>query len=184
MKITLQQLNTIFPVGARAGRNVKFLDPLNQLFESHDINTVNRIAGFLSQIGVESAEFKYVRELGNTSYFDKYEPRTPLGIKLGNTQKGDGAKYKGRGLIQVTGRYNYGVCGKYLGVDILNNPSLLEEPLYAVLSAGWYWESRNINDACDKDDITRITRLVNGGTNHLKERTEYYNQAKKVLASA
>lgn len=184
MKITLEQLNKIFPVGAAAGRNAKYLAPLNDLFEKGGLNTVNRIAGFLSQIGVESAEFRYVRELGNTAYFDKYDTG-PLAKRLGNTPEkdGDGAKYKGRGLIQVTGLANYKACGLYLGLDLVSNPELLEQPKYAVDSAGWYWKVRNINAACDADDIVRITKLVNGGTNHLAERTAYYKKAKSVLTS-
>lgn len=184
MKLTLEQLNKIFPVGASSGRNVKFIDALNDLFEKGGINTVNRIAGFLSQVGVESAEFRYVKELGNNAYFDKYDVGS-IAKRLGNTpaKDGDGVKYKGRGLIQVTGLANYRACGKALGLDLVNNPELLEQPKYAVASAGWYWNMRNINAACDADDIVRITKLVNGGTNHLTERTAYYKKAKSVLTS-
>lgn len=184
MKLTLEQLNKIFPVGASAGRNAQYLDALNDLFEKGGVNTVNRIAGFLSQIGVESGEFRYVRELGNNAYFDKYDTGS-LAKRLGNTPEkdGDGAKYKGRGLIQITGLANYKACGKALGIDLVNKPELLEQPKYAVASAGWYWNARNINAACDADDIVRITKLVNGGTNHLAERTAYYKKAKSVLNS-
>lgn len=183
--LTLDQLNKIFPSGAKAGRNEKYIQPLNDLFEKQSINTVNRIAGFLSQIGVESEEFLYVRELGNTAYFNKYDIRyNPTKAKeLGNTNPGDGAKYKGRGLIQVTGKANYTACGKALGLDLVNHPELLEEPKYAVDSAGWYWNTRNINAACDANDIIRVTKLVNGGTMHLDKRTAYYNKAKTVLTS-
>lgn len=185
MKITLEQLNQIFPAGAKAGRNAQFLAPLNDLFDKGGVNTAKRIAGFLSQIGVESEEFLYVKELGNNAYFAKYDIATnPSKAKgLGNTQPGDGAKFKGRGLIQVTGRANYTACGKALGIDLVNKPELLEQPKYAVDSAGWYWSSRNINAACDADDIVRITKLVNGGRMHLDRRTAYYNKAKSVLNS-
>lgn len=185
MKLTLDQLNKIFPSGAKSGRNAKFIDGLNRTFEMYDINTVNRIAGFLSQIGVESEEFLYVRELGNNAYFDKYDIRTNprKAIDLGNTQAGDGAKFKGRGLIQVTGRANYTACGKALGLDLLANPELLEQPLYAVESAGWYWGMRKINALCDADDIVKITRAVNGGTMHIDRRKAYYASAKKVLTA-
>ncbi|QDH49245.1 endolysin [Pantoea phage Phynn] len=183
MKLTLEQLNKIFPTGA-SGRNAKFIDPLNALFAEREINTVNRVAGFLSQIGVESEELLYTRELGNSAYFNKYDIRfAPQKAKdLGNTQPGDGAKFKGRGLIQVTGRANYTACGKALGIDLLNTPELLEQPKWAVESAGWYWGLRNINALCDANDITRITKAVNGGTNHLDRRTAYYNKAKSVLS--
>lgn len=183
LRLSQSQLDQIFTLGAKSGRNSKFLPALNDLFEKSGINSVNRIAGFLSQIGVESGEFLYVKELGADSYFSKYEPGTSIGKNLGNTQKGDGARYKGRGLIQVTGRANYAACGKALGIDLINNPELLEQPKYAVDSAGWYWDTRNINAACDVDDIVKITKLVNGGTNHLTERTNYYKKAKSVLTA-
>lgn len=185
MKLTLDQLNRIFPSGAKSGRNAKFIDGLNRTFEMYGINTVNRIAGFLSQIGVESEEFLYVRELGNNAYFDKYDIRfnPKKAADLGNIQPGDGAKFKGRGLIQVTGRANYKACGDALGLNLLSTPELLEQPLYAVESAGWYWGMRKINALCDADDIVKITRAVNGGTMHLDRRKAYYVTAKKVLSA-
>lgn len=184
MKLTLDQLNKIFPAGAKAGRNAKFLDGINTTIERSNLSTVNRVAGFLSQIGVESEEFLYVKELGNNAYLSKYDTGS-LAKRLGNTPEadGDGQKYRGRGLIQVTGHDNYRDCGKALGLDLLNNPELLEQPLYAVESAGWYWDSRKINAACDADDIVRITKLVNGGTNGLDRRKAYYAKAKQVLNS-
>lgn len=183
MELTLDKLNKIFPTGAKSGRNLKFLPGINATMREYEINTVNRLAGFLSQIGVESEEFLYVRELGNDAYFNKYDIRfAPQKARdLGNTQPGDGAKYKGRGLIQVTGRANYLACGKALGLDLINKPELLEQPVYAVESAGWYWGMRKINAAADADDIVKITKLVNGGRMHLDRRTAYYNLAKSVL---
>ena len=185
LQISLSQLNAIFPEGGKSGRNAKYLAPLNDLFAKAGINTVKRIAGFLSQIGVESEEFLYVRELGNTAYFNKYDIRyaPKKAQELGNTQPGDGAKYKGRGLIQVTGKSNYTACGRALGLDLVNKPELLEQPQYAVDSAGWYWGLRNINAACDADDIVKITKLVNGGTMHIDRREAYYKKAKSVLSS-
>lgn len=182
MELTLDQLNKIFPGGAKSGRNAKFLEGINATMSKYAINTVNRLAGFLSQIGVESEEFLYVKELGNNAYLSKYDTG-PLAKKLGNTPAadGDGQKYRGRGLIQVTGLENYRECGKALGLDLVNHPELLEQPKYAVESAGWYWGLRNINAACDNDDIVKITKLVNGGTNHLDRRKAYYIKAKDVL---
>lgn len=184
MILELNQLNTIFPLGAKSGRNTKYIDPLNEAFSQYEINTTLRISGFLSQVGVESCEFKFTHELGGSRYFDKYDTGK-LAEQLGNTPQkdGDGEKYKGRGLIQVTGRYNYQKCGEFLGIDLVNHPELLEEPEYAVKSAVWFWEMRNINAACDADDILKITKLVNGGRNHLAERKAYYYLAKKVLNS-
>lgn len=184
LKLTLDQLNQIFPVGAKAGRTAKFLDGINKTIVEQNLNTVNRLAGYLSQIGVESEELLYTKELGGTSYFEKrYDIRyAPEKAKeLGNTSPGDGAKYPGRGLIQVTGKFNYLACGKALGLDLLNHPELLEQPVYAAESAGWYWGSRNINAAADADDIVKVTKLVNGGTMHLDRRKAYYAKAKEVL---
>lgn len=182
--LEIEKLDLIFPAGAKAGRNKKFIDALNQTFDKYQVNTPKRIAGFLSQIGVESEEFLYVKELGNNAYFDKYDTGD-LAKRLGNTpaKDGDGAKYKGRGLIQVTGLANYRDCGVALGIDLVKNPELLEQPKYAVESAGWYWELRKINNACDADDIVKITKLVNGGTNHLDRRSAYYTKAKNVLTA-
>ena len=183
LKLTLDQLNKIFPVAAKAGRNAKFLDGINKTIIEQNLNTINRIAGYLSQVGVESEELLYTRELGNAAYFNKYDIQyAPAKAKeLGNTSPGDGAKYKGRGLIQVTGKTNYTACGKALGLDLVNHPELLEQPVYAAESAGWYWGSRNINAAADADDIVKITKLVNGGTMHLDRRKAYYAKAKEVL---
>lgn len=184
LKLTIEQLNKIFPVGAHAGRTAEFLEGINKTIEQQDLNTVNRLAGYLSQIGVESEELLYTKELGGRAYFEKmYDIRfAPKKAKdLGNTSPGDGAKYPGRGLIQVTGKYNYAACGKALGLDLVNSPELLEKPIYAAESAGWYWGSRNINSAADADDIVKITKLVNGGTMHLDRRKAYYARAKEVL---
>jgi len=182
--ITLDQLNRIFPSAAKAGRNVKFLDGINKTISDQNMSTVNRVAGYLSQIGVESEELLYTRELGNSAYFNKYDIQfsKKKAEELGNTSPGDGAKYKGRGLIQVTGKFNYAACGKALGIDLVNHPEILEQPLYASQSAGWYWGSRNINAAADEDNIVKITKLVNGGKMHLDRRNSYYEKAKQVLS--
>lgn len=182
MNITLEQLNEIFPYAAKAGRNEKNLKALNDIFDAYEINTVNRIAGFLSQIGKETVEFLYTHELGTVAYLSKYEPGTKIGASLGNTEKGDSVRYKGRGWIMVTGRYNTQKCSDALGVDFISHPEKLEEPEYAAKSAAWYWKEHNINQACDEDDVKKITKLVNGGYNGLEERTQYYIKAKEVLS--
>ena len=134
-------------------------------------------AHFFSQIAHESGGFKYLAELGGKSYFDKYEGRKDLG----NTQKGDGYKFKGRGYIQVTGRANYSEISKDLKIDFINNPELLEQEVNAMVSALWFWNKRKLNQFADLDDIKTITKKINGGYNGLKERQEYLTQYKKIF---
>lgn len=101
---------------------------------------------------------------------------------LGNTQPGDGWKFRGRGLMQITGRANYAACGKALGIDLLASPELLEQPATAARAAAWFWTSRGLNALADADDIAGITRKINGGTNGLDDRRARYARAIKVLA--
>ena len=147
------------------------------LLERSEINTPLRLAHFFAQIHHESGGFKYLKELGNDKYFLKYEGRKDLG----NTQKGDGYKFKGRGYIQVTGRANYSEISKDLKIDFINNPELLEQEVNAMISALWFWNKRKLNQFADLDDIKTITKKINGGYNGLKERQEYLTQYKKIF---
>jgi len=171
--ITVPQLKQIVPL-ASTKRLESFIKPLNDTMSRFDINTPLRIAAFIAQIAHESGSFVYVRELASG---EAYEGRKDLG----NTTVGDGVKYKGRGLIQITGRTNYASLSKFFGVDFVNNPILLEGEEYACLSAGWFWSGRSLNDLADKGDFLRITKKINGGTNGLKDRVDFYDRAKKVL---
>jgi putative chitinase len=102
---------------------------------------------------------------------------------LGNTELGDGNKFHGRGLIQLTGRANYEKCGNSIGADLLSNPNVLCEPLYAVLSAGWFWSTKGLNQIADTWDTVAITKKVNGGTIGLDDRVMKSNKALEVLTS-
>ncbi|WP_415262383.1 glycoside hydrolase family 19 protein, partial [Pseudomonas chlororaphis] len=139
----------------------------------------------LAQVGHESGQLQWVRELGNDQYLSKYDTGT-LAARLGNTPEvdGDGQKYRGRGLIQVTGRANYQACSEALFGDsrLLNTPELLENPVYAALSAGWFWQRAGLNSLADKGDFLTITKRINGGTNGLVDREALYERALKVLA--
>jgi Predicted chitinase len=139
-------------------------------------NIVGRLreASFLSQIIHESGSFRYVREISSG---EAYEGRKDLG----NIYKGDGARFKGRGLIQITGRTNYEALSKDLGIDFVSNPALLEQPVNAVRSACWFWDKKNLNRFADAGDNITITRRINGGTNGITERMYYYDRALKVL---
>lgn len=160
-------------------RAQKWADALTAAMAGGQINTRLRIAAFLAQIGHESGSLVYSKELGGPSYFAKYEGRKDLG----NTQQGDGARFCGRGLIQVTGRANYGRASQALFGDdrLLKNPELLEQPEWAAKSAVWYWSTRNLNALADKDRFTDITRAINGGTNGLEDRKARYRYALAVL---
>lgn len=174
--ISLAQLQRIMP-HASLDRCVLYCAPLNDAMTEFDIDTPIRQAAFLAQLAHESAELRYVRELATG---EAYEHRAALG----NTEPGDGVRYKGRGLIQITGRLNYAQCGDALGIgaDILQHPELLEEPVNACRSAAWFWSSRHLNDLADQGDFLRITKRINGGTNGYGARLGYWELAKAALA--
>ncbi len=181
MPITQQQLIKILPnAGPKAG---VFVPALNAAMGRYQIITPLRIAAFIAQVGHESGQLRYVRELGNDAYLSKYDTGR-LAASLGNTPEADrdGQLYRGRGLIQVTGRANYAACGEALGLDLLNHPELLELPEHAAMSAAWFWGSNGLNRLADSGDFVKITRRINGGTNGLAERQEFYDRALKVLA--
>ena len=136
-----------------------------------------RRAHFLAQVGHESAELLYVEEIANG---DAYEGR----VDLGNTQPGDGRRFKGRGLIQLTGRANYRDYGATIGVDLEVNDNwkrVSTDPALTVDVAGWFWKNNRINDLADKDDVRLVTRRVNGGLNGLADRTRQLGRAKFFL---
>ena len=181
MSITQQQLQQILPnAGQTAG---VFVPVLNTAMVRFQIIGTKRIAAFIAQIGHESGQFRYVRELGNDQYLSKYDTGT-LAKRLGNTPEadGDGQKYRGRGLIQITGRANYMMCGEALALDLINHPELLEKPQHACMSAAWFWASRGLNTLADAGQFDTITRRINGGQNGAADRQALYARALKVLA--
>lgn len=160
-------------------RAQKWADALTAAMVGGQVNTRLRQAAFLAQIGHESGSLVYTKELGGASYFAKYDGREDLG----NTQPGDGAKFAGRGLIQITGRANYAKASKALFGDdrLLKTPEVLEQPEWAAKSATWYWTTRNLNALADQDRFTDITKAINGGTNGLEDRKARYRLALSVL---
>ena len=182
MLITLPQLLQILPV-ARLGAG-SFLPALNMAMSRFEIGQPKRIAAFLAQVGHESGELRYVRELGSDEYLSKYDTGA-LAARLGNTPEadGDGQKYRGRGLIQITGRRNYLSCSQALFGDdrLLREPTLLEQPQWAAESAAWFWQRNGLNELADKDQFTAITRRINGGLNGLEDRLRLWARAKAVL---
>ena len=180
---------------------------LIETFNKFNINTTQRISHFLAQVMVESEDFSAVVENLNysahallatfPSHFTAAEAqayaRQPEKIanrayanRMGNGDEasGEGWKFRGRGYIQCTGKANYSGFGKELGIDLINHPELLEQPEYAMLCAGAYWNDRNLNVVADKsgDDVTKITKAINGGTNGLATRQANYNSIKTILS--
>lgn len=147
---------------------------LNQYMHEYKICGTEREAAFLATIIHESGHFRYTREIASGA---AYEGRRDLG----NIYAGDGVKFRGRGLIQLTGRSNYERASKALGIDFVSNPQLLEQPEWAVKSACWWWADKGLNEIADKGDFRRITRVVNGGYTGLADRNKLYALAKTVL---
>ena len=177
MPITEQQLLQILPnAGRQAG---VFVPVLNTAMGKYAIVTRLRVAAFIAQVGHESGQLRFVREIwGPTAQQVGYEGRADLG----NTVKGDGSKYRGRGLIQITGRANYVACGEALGLDLINQPEQLEQPQYAAMSAAWFWLTKGLNTLADQGDFVKITRRINGGLTGQADRQALYDKALKVLA--
>jgi putative chitinase len=171
--VTAEQLQQIVPE-LTPERAQQIVGPLNDAMREGGMNTPKRQAAFISQVAVESDRFKTYEEYADGS---EYEGRTDIG----NTQPGDGPRYKGRGAIQVTGRDNYTQMSKDLGVDFVNHPELAADPQYAFKSAEWYWATHGGNAVADTGDIVKITEMVNGGHHALDVRTNYYNRGLQVL---
>ena len=172
MTITKDQLQAIAPVPDKAADT--FLSYINKYGDA--INTPKSFAAFIANVLHESMCFKYVHELASG---EAYEGR----LDLGNVNPGDGRKFKGRGLIQITGRANYGRISKdwYNADTLLDNPDLLATPENAVRSAYWFWTTHNLSAIADTGDFVKVVKRINGGTNGLAERQAYYNKALTIL---
>ena len=172
MTITQEQLQHIALYG-NAQQLAEYLPMLNDTMTKYEINTPLRAAHFLAQIIHESGSFNYTVELDSGL---AYEYRADLG----NTQKGDGPRYKGRGFIQLTGRSNYAHYGLHLGEDLLDDPDLVATKYPADVS-GWFWANHSLNALADTDNVQAITRMINGGYNGLQDRIFYLQRAKAVI---
>lgn len=147
----------------------------------YHIDTPARQAAFLAQIAHESGCFRWVREIwGPTQAQMRYEGRPDLG----NTAIGDGKRFMGRGLIQVTGRANYMHAAAALGIDCVDHPELLEEPENAARSAGDFWETRGLNELADTGSFEKLSRRINGGMNGYMDRCIAWDLAKRALGVA
>jgi len=169
-----EKLALVMPRALPAKINL-YYDPLVAGMKKYDITSDLRMAHFIAQIGHETASFRYAEEIASGS---AYERRSDLG----NTQPGDGKRFKGRGLIQLTGRANYTAYSKDSGVDYVAKPELVaSDPFVGVDVACWFWNKNGINKLADKDDVKAVTKRINGGYNGLDDRIEYLVRAKAVL---
>lgn len=176
--ITAAQLRAIMPgAGKRADL---FTAPLIAAMLQFDISSPARAAGFLAQVAHESGQLVYVQEIASGKAYEGRED-------LGNVEAGDGVRFKGRGLIQVTGRKNYVLCGFALHLDLTAHPELLEQPQYAAASAGWYWHANNLNRFADAGDFKGLSIAINGRNkatglpNGWEDRQLFWARAKNVL---
>lgn len=203
-----KQLQAIIP-NASAHNISKYIHPLNQRMAEFDINTPLRAAHFIAQIAHESGGLRFNQENLNYSakalrlVFGKYFPsddlaevyaRQPEKIanrvyanRMGNgpEESGDGWKFRGRGLIQLTGYDNYQKCGEALGLDLINYPDQVsEDPDISMLAVGWFWQANNLNRLADSDDVRALTKRINGGYHGLEDRISYLERAKNILGSS
>ena len=159
-------------------RAKRFLQGLKATAKRYNIDTPLRLAHFLAQILHESGGLRYVEEIwGPTPAQSRYEGRN----SLGNLQPGDGHRFRGRGLVQLTGRTNYEAYGADRGIDFTENPDLVSTPQYATDVAGWFWDKKKLNRWADEDNVEMVTRRVNGGLNGFEDRKHYLRIAKDIL---
>jgi putative chitinase len=175
---TKDKLSIILPQATRKNIDLYF-EPLVAGMTKYGITTPLQIAHFIAQVGLESGNFLYSKELASGAAYEG-------AARLGNTQPGDGVKFKGRGLIQLTGRNNYTAYSQYTGIDYLSNPEpIATEPTLSVDAACWFWLSRKIGPRADADDVRGVTRLINGAEDgphtHLDARIANLRRAKAVL---
>ena len=200
-----QQLIDIMPLAKKDDIDF-YLDALNNQMVPNEINTPLRQAHFIAQVAHESGGFRYKTENLNYSakalraVFGKYFTTEELAEQCarkpelianlayadrmgnGDTESGDGWKYRGRGLIQLTGSDNYRQCSEAIGKDIENDPDLLvHDADAAVAAACWFWGMRKLNSYADQDDLKAITKKINGGYHGLDDRAAYLNRAKQVF---
>jgi len=173
LPLSLEQLLQCFPNASKL-RASQLLEGINRTMQQCEINTPQRRCYFLAQIGHESGELRYTEELASGK---AYECR----LDLGNTQPGDGVRYKGRGLIQLTGKRNYALAALALGLPLLEKPELLSLTEHAASSAGFFWTNNNLNSYADKGDFSGLTRRINGGLNGLEDRQRLLKNCQAVL---
>lgn len=204
MQVTLEILRAVCDK-TPAVKLEPFIEPLNQTLEHYEINTPQRVAGFLAQTGHESGGYTALKENLNYSsqglvkIFKKYFPNEALAKQYerkpekianrvyanrmgnGDEASGDGWRFCGRGLIQLTGKVNYTRFSTSLGITIEECVAYMETHAGAVASAGWFWDCNKLNQWCDKNDFITLTKRINGGTIGIEDRKKHYEAALKIL---
>lgn len=171
--ITLEQLRAVMP-RLPVEDALRYLPYLNEAMAEAEINTSQRMQMFIAQLAHESAELRHFEELSSGA---AYEGRKDLG----NTHKGDGMRYKGRGPIQLTGRTNYRAAGKALGLDLEGDPELAADYSIGFRIAAWFWKTRRLNSIADTGNFELVTRTINGGLNGQPQRVAYWKRAQQVI---
>lgn len=190
-RVNVEDLQRIMPhAGARAA---VFCNPLNDAMLEFGIDTPLRQAAFLAQVAHESGELRYVREIASGVAYNERKDlgnTKPEAIRIARLHGTfPGPFYKGHGLIQITGFYNHQRCGQALGLDLINSPMLLELPVYAARSAGWFWDENDLNWWADAEDFDGLSDMINrgrktasiGDANGYADRLKFYERAKEVL---
>lgn len=175
LAVTEERLRQLVPSGKPAIM-APIAESFDRLAPRYDVTTRLRICHFLAQAAHESDGFRTLTEYGGPAYFKRYDGRRDLG----NTQAGDGARFHGRGIFQLTGRVNYRRYGALIGLDLEADPECAKEPAISLAVAFAYWRDRHCNAAADADDIAAVTKLINGGRNGLAERTRLLALAKPI----
>ena len=185
--ITDRELGAIMPRVPEVKRTT-YLPFLQAAMTEFGIDRPARTAAFVAQLAHESGELRFMEEIwGPTPAQRRYEPPGTLADKLGNTESGDGKRFKGRGPIQVTGRSNYKRFGDLLGLDLIAEPARAAVPDVAFRIAGLFWSKKGLNDLADlatSESFREITRRINGGFNGLADRERLYTVARQVLGVA
>lgn len=181
--MTGEQLKRIMP-NALSSNIDKYLPYFDEFMDEFGIDTQLRRAHFIAQIAHESGELRYNTEVASGKAYDTGR----LAVVLGNTPEadGDGQKFKGRGLIQLTGTANYRKFNIYVNsrgemVDLLSNPEKVAEPRYAVMVSCWYFQTSGCLELADKDDVRAVTKRVNGGLNGFESRKKFLERARKEV---
>lgn len=172
MIVDAQALHRIMPA-IKWAKAIEFAPFLSGACDRFNIVGPKRVSAFLAQIAHESGQLRYMEEIASGQ---DYEGRKDLG----NTQPGDGRRFKGRGPIQITGRTNYQRCGQALQLDLESQPEILAQPMHGCYGSAWFWADRGLNTLADEDKFGQITKLINGGYTGLDDRIKYWLVARKV----